>query len=52
MDPNDLPDYHVIIENPMDFGTVRAKLDGGAYANLEQFEVCTQCFINYSIYFV
>lgn len=38
MDPNDLPDYHVIIENPMDFGTVRAKLDGGAYANLEQFE--------------
>ena len=24
----------------MDFGTVRAKLDGGAYANLEQFEVC------------
>jgi hypothetical protein len=23
----------------MDFGTVRKKLDGGAYANLEQFEV-------------
>lgn len=34
-----LPDYHDIIENPMDFGTVRKKLDGGAYANLEQFEV-------------
>ncbi|KAA0064646.1 Bromodomain domain-containing protein [Cucumis melo var. makuwa] len=38
VDPNDLPDYHVIIQNPMDFGTVRTKLDGGAYANLEQFE--------------
>lgn len=34
-----LPDYHEIIENPMDFGTVREKLDRGAYANLEQFEV-------------
>ncbi|XP_022982159.1 uncharacterized protein LOC111481077 isoform X2 [Cucurbita maxima] len=38
VDQNELPDYHVLIENPMDFGTVRAKLDGGAYANLEQFE--------------
>ncbi|XP_022940850.1 uncharacterized protein LOC111446319 isoform X2 [Cucurbita moschata] len=38
VDQNELPDYHVIIENPMDFGTVRAKLDGGAYSNLEQFE--------------
>lgn len=35
-----LPDYHEIIENPMDFGTVREKLDQGAYGNLEQFEVC------------
>lgn len=34
-----LPDYHDIIEHPMDFSTVRKKLDGGAYANLEQFEV-------------
>lgn len=34
-----LPDYHEIIENPMDFGTVRMKLDQGAYSNLEQFEV-------------
>ncbi|XP_038900278.1 uncharacterized protein LOC120087359 [Benincasa hispida] len=38
VDPNELPDYHAIIQNPMDFGTVRAKLDGGAYANLDQFE--------------
>ncbi|KAG2698131.1 hypothetical protein I3760_07G135800 [Carya illinoinensis] len=46
VDPEELPDYHEIIENPMDFGTVRKKLDGGAYANLEQFEkdvflICT-----------
>lgn len=46
VDPEELPDYHDIIENPMDFGTVRKKLDGGAYANLEQFEkdvflICT-----------
>lgn len=34
-----LPDYHEIIANPMDFATVRKKLDGGAYTNLEQFEV-------------
>lgn len=29
----------------MDFGTVRTKLDEGAYANLEQFEVRTCAFI-------
>lgn len=34
-----LPDYHELIEHPMDFGTVRNKLSSGAYANLEQFEV-------------
>ncbi|OVA00623.1 Bromodomain [Macleaya cordata] len=38
VDPEELPDYHEIIQNPMDFGTVRKKLDAGAYANLEQFE--------------
>ncbi|KAL6176184.1 hypothetical protein ACLB2K_052819 [Fragaria x ananassa] len=38
VDPEELPDYHEIIENPMDFGTVREKLDQGAYGNLEQFE--------------
>lgn len=34
-----LPDYHEVIEHPMDFGTVRKNLAGGAYASLEQFEV-------------
>ncbi|KAJ6804339.1 peregrin-like isoform X1 [Iris pallida] len=33
-----LPDYHEIIEHPMDFGTIRKKLSGGAYTRLEQFE--------------
>lgn len=33
-----LPDYHEIIKNPMDFSTLRKKLESGAYANLEQFE--------------
>ncbi|KAF8410647.1 hypothetical protein HHK36_003179 [Tetracentron sinense] len=37
-DPKQLPDYHEVIAHPMDFGTVRKKLAGGAYANLEQFE--------------
>ncbi|CAN7034906.1 unnamed protein product [Brassica rapa subsp. trilocularis] len=38
VDPEELPDYHEIITNPMDFSTVRKKLDSGAYATLEQFE--------------
>ncbi|CAN6908938.1 unnamed protein product [Brassica oleracea] len=38
VDPEELPDYHDIIENPMDFTTLRNKLDSGAYASLEQFE--------------
>lgn len=34
-----LPDYHDIIDHPMDFGTVREKLSSGKYSSLEQFEV-------------
>ncbi|XP_059448013.1 uncharacterized protein LOC132179308 isoform X3 [Corylus avellana] len=46
VDPNELPDYHEVIQHPMDFGTLRNKLTGGAYADLEQFEkdvllICT-----------
>lgn len=36
-----LPDYHDIVENPMDFQTVRKKLDEGVYSCLEHFEVRT-----------
>ncbi|KAI3465449.1 hypothetical protein Pfo_022112 [Paulownia fortunei] len=45
VDINELPDYFEIIEHPMDFGTVRKKLDGGAYENLEELEadVCLIC---------
>ncbi|KAK6939086.1 Bromodomain [Dillenia turbinata] len=38
VDPEELPDYHDIIEHPMDFGTIRKKLESGAYSSLEQFE--------------
>ncbi|XP_051118221.1 uncharacterized protein LOC127242643 [Andrographis paniculata] len=38
VDLGELPDYLEIIENPMDFGTVREKLETGAYKNLEELE--------------
>ncbi|KNA19957.1 hypothetical protein SOVF_056150 isoform A [Spinacia oleracea] len=38
VDPEELPDYHEVISDPMDFSTVRKKLANGAYATLEQFE--------------
>uniref|UniRef100_A0A0R0K2A6 Bromo domain-containing protein n=1 Tax=Glycine max TaxID=3847 RepID=A0A0R0K2A6_SOYBN len=38
VDPEELPDYLDIIKHPMDFGTVRKKLDGGLYTDLEHFE--------------
>ncbi|KAF5953415.1 hypothetical protein HYC85_006271 [Camellia sinensis] len=38
VDPEEVEDYYEIIKEPMDFGTIRAKLHGGMYTNLEQFE--------------
>ncbi|KAL5583614.1 hypothetical protein UlMin_016056 [Ulmus minor] len=38
VDPEELPDYHDVIEQPMDFATVRKKLANGSYSLLEQFE--------------
>ncbi|KAK4420777.1 Bromodomain-containing protein 7 [Sesamum alatum] len=38
VDPEELPDYHDVIEHPMDFATVRNKLGNGSYATFEQFE--------------
>ncbi|KAG5542608.1 hypothetical protein RHGRI_022212 [Rhododendron griersonianum] len=38
VDPDELPDYHEIIDHPMDFQTVRKKLDEDRYSNLEEFE--------------
>ncbi|XP_042066183.1 uncharacterized protein LOC121809546 [Salvia splendens] len=38
VDPEELPDYFDIIKHPMDFGTVRKKLESGAYKNLDELE--------------
>lgn len=38
VDPEELPDYFDVIENPMDFGTIRKKLENGDYVSLEQLE--------------
>ncbi|MCL7028327.1 hypothetical protein MKW94_016950, partial [Papaver nudicaule] len=38
VDPEELPDYHEMIENPMDFGTIRKNLEKGTYTKLEQLE--------------
>ncbi|KAK1391138.1 Bromodomain-containing protein [Heracleum sosnowskyi] len=38
VDPEKVGDYHKIIKEPMDFGTMRAKLHEGMYATFEQFE--------------
>ncbi|KAM1233979.1 hypothetical protein TB2_003523 [Malus domestica] len=38
VDPKELPDYHEVIEHPMDFGTVKKKLTSGVYSSLERFE--------------
>ncbi|XP_074275582.1 uncharacterized protein LOC141599467 [Silene latifolia] len=38
VDAEELPDYHEIIDNPMDFSTVRKKLEDGSYGHLEDFE--------------
>lgn len=34
-----IPTYHSIIKKPMDFGTVRQKLDRGEYENAKEFEL-------------
>jgi bromodomain-containing protein 7/9 len=31
--------YHIIVKEPMDFGTMRAKVHEGMYTSLEQFKV-------------
>ncbi|CAH9102338.1 unnamed protein product [Cuscuta europaea] len=38
VDPDEVENYNDIIKEPMDFGTMRAKLHEGLYENLEQFE--------------
>lgn len=38
VDPEELPDYHELIDHPMDFSTIREKLLNDSYTVLEQFE--------------
>ncbi|XP_010278935.1 PREDICTED: uncharacterized protein LOC104612962 [Nelumbo nucifera] len=38
VDPEEVDGYYEIIKEPMDFGTMRAKLHEGMYTTLEQFE--------------
>ncbi|XP_074311954.1 uncharacterized protein LOC141647598 isoform X2 [Silene latifolia] len=38
VDPSEVEEYYEIITEPMDFGTMRAKLYEGLYKNLQQFE--------------
>ncbi|KAJ6365860.1 hypothetical protein OIU76_030608 [Salix suchowensis] len=38
VDPSEVEEYYEIIKEPMDFGTMRAKLHEGMYKSLEQFE--------------
>ncbi|XWS22043.1 hypothetical protein CRYUN_Cryun29cG0001100 [Craigia yunnanensis] len=38
VDPEEVEDYYEIIKEPMDFGTMRAKLHEGMYISLQQFE--------------
>ncbi|GMH16327.1 hypothetical protein Nepgr_018168 [Nepenthes gracilis] len=38
VDPEELPDYHEVIQHPMDFSTIKSKLASGSYDNFEQFE--------------
>ncbi|XP_024160499.1 uncharacterized protein LOC112167688 isoform X2 [Rosa chinensis] len=38
VDPQEVWTYYRIIKEPMDFGTIRTKLQEGKYTNLQQFE--------------
>ncbi|XP_060563339.1 BRCA2-interacting transcriptional repressor EMSY-like [Ruditapes philippinarum] len=37
VDPADAPDYYTIVENPMDFGTIKKKLESCRYDEFEDF---------------
>ncbi|KAL4336885.1 hypothetical protein HN51_046650 [Arachis hypogaea] len=51
VDPNEVEDYYTIIEEPMDFGTMRAKLHEGMYKSLEQFEHDVFLIFNNAMHF-
>lgn len=37
VDPAYAPDYYSIVKNPMDFGTIKKKLESGSYGDHEEF---------------
>lgn len=48
---DEVPDYHDIISNPMDFGTIKYKLDSGNYERLgDFFSDCQLVFENCKLY--
>ncbi|KAK2583060.1 hypothetical protein KPH14_009093 [Odynerus spinipes] len=48
---DEVPDYHDIITNPMDFGTIKYKLGSGQYETLQQFfDDCHLVFENCQTY--
>lgn len=48
---NEVPDYHDIISNPMDFGTIKYKLGNGDYETLDKFfSDCQLVFENCRLY--
>ncbi|WJX31331.1 hypothetical protein P8452_19768 [Trifolium repens] len=46
VNPDTVENYHIIVKEPMDFGTMRAKVHEGMYTSLEQFkrDVFLLCF--------
>ncbi|KAL6434938.1 hypothetical protein ACFW04_005240 [Cataglyphis niger] len=48
---DEVPDYHDIISNPMDFGTIKYKLGNGDYETLDKFfSDCQLIFENCTLY--
>lgn len=44
--------YYEVIKEPMDFGTISTKLNGGSYKTLKDFEVCSySCYFCFCLYF-
>uniref|UniRef100_A0A3B3C8Y7 Bromodomain containing 1a n=1 Tax=Oryzias melastigma TaxID=30732 RepID=A0A3B3C8Y7_ORYME len=46
VDVNEVPDYLDHIKNPMDFSTMRQRIDAQCYNNLEQFEADFNLIVN------
>ncbi|XP_035828327.1 BRCA2-interacting transcriptional repressor EMSY isoform X2 [Aplysia californica] len=50
VDPQDAPDYYTVIQTPMDFSTMRKKLENGQYSSFEEFQadmelIRTNCYL-------